>query len=211
MHRLSFQEIEPCSISTNQKIPIDFWQPNSTEDNQQTCLDNSTCPTVDRWKDIMPSEIPVRKFRCYWWPNVIIDEFMYLFTRLYRDCFYSEIIGGKTTHKQYFPRMNCLVRDDTYLQERCSREYISHVNKVAFKIWIKLYFSPDSTTWFGSSVPLNRTQILQDINPKTSAEYEQIKRFNESRVLDKKDNFPFYSEYTDRFAAHTKTVPILTT
>ncbi|XP_048775347.2 uncharacterized protein LOC125679934 isoform X2 [Ostrea edulis] len=71
--------------------------------------------------------------------------------------------------------------------------------------------NPNSTTWFGSSVPLNRTQILQDINPKTSAEYEQIKRFNESRVLDKKDNFPFYSEYTDRFAAHTKTVPILTT
>jgi hypothetical protein len=74
-----------------------------------------------------------------------------------------------------------------------------------------IYFSPDSTTWFGSSVPLNRTQILQDINPKTSAEYEQIRQFNESRVLDKKDKFPFYSEYTDRFAAHTKTVPILTT
>nr|XP_022339175.1 uncharacterized protein LOC111134453 isoform X1 [Crassostrea virginica] len=71
--------------------------------------------------------------------------------------------------------------------------------------------NPNSTTWFGSSVPLNRTQILQDINPKTAAEYEQIRQFNETRTLDKKNKYPHYSEYTDRYAAHSKTVPILTT
>lgn len=71
--------------------------------------------------------------------------------------------------------------------------------------------NPNSTTWFGSSVPLNRTQILQDINPKTAAEYEQIRQFNEDRTLDKKNKYPHYSEYTDRFTAHSKVVPILTT
>jgi len=71
--------------------------------------------------------------------------------------------------------------------------------------------NPNSKTWFGSSVPLNRTQVLQDINPKTKAEYEIISSANEQRIKDRKGKFPFYSEYTDKFGAHSKVEPILTT
>ncbi|KAK3105325.1 hypothetical protein FSP39_022664 [Pinctada imbricata] len=70
---------------------------------------------------------------------------------------------------------------------------------------------PNSTTWFGSSVPLNRTQILQDINPKTTEEYETIRKFQEQKVRERKDQYPHYSEYTDKFAARTKVEPIMTT
>lgn len=69
----------------------------------------------------------------------------------------------------------------------------------------------DSQTWFGSSAPLNRTGILQDIRPKTSAEYDILHNENKADVLQRKGKFPAYSEYTDRFGIKTKLEPIMTT
>ena len=69
----------------------------------------------------------------------------------------------------------------------------------------------DSQTWFGSSVPLNGTGILQDIRPKTTAEYEILHNENKADVLQRKGKFPAYSEYTDRFGIKTKLEPIMTT
>lgn len=88
---------------------------------------------------------------------------------------------------------------------------IFNINYMITLLILPFFRISDSATWFGSSAPLNRTQILQDINPKTAAEYEQIRQFNEDRTLDKKNKYPYYSEYTDRFTAHSKVVPILTT
>lgn len=146
---------EQCNISTSPKTQTDSLRPNSTEDNPQTCRDNSTCPMADRRRGTMLSEIPV-----------------------------SILFNLKLTLS---------------------------VNYMIKLLIFTLFRISDSTTWFGSSVPLNRTQILQDINPKTAAEYEQIRQFNEDRTLDKKNKYPHYSEYTDRFTAHSKVVPILTT
>lgn len=149
------KETEQCNISTSPKTQTDSLRPNSTEDNRQTCQDNSTCPTADRRRGTMLSEIPVGI--------------------------------------QFNPKL------------------IFNINYMITLLILPFCRISDSTTWFGSSVPLNRTQILQDINPKTAAEYEQIRQFNEDRTLDKKNKYPHYSEYTDRFTAHSKVVPILTT
>lgn len=50
---------EQCNISTSPKTQTDSLRPNSTEDNPQTCRDNSTCPMADRRRGTMLSEIPV--------------------------------------------------------------------------------------------------------------------------------------------------------
>lgn len=71
--------------------------------------------------------------------------------------------------------------------------------------------NPNSQTWFGSSVPLNRTGILQNIRPKTTAEYEAIQNQTKVDVSQRKGKYPAYSEYTDRFCARTKLQPIMTT
>lgn len=65
----------------------------------------------------------------------------------------------------------------------------------------------DTTTWFGSTVPLNRTAVLEDIRPKTVAEYEQKWQAQRAEVSAKKNEFPGYSEYTDRLLLRTKVQP----
>lgn len=67
--------------------------------------------------------------------------------------------------------------------------------------------NPSSTTWFGSTVPLNRTSVLEDIRPKTMAEYEQKWQTQRAEVAARKHQFPAYSEYTDRVFLRTKVEP----
>ncbi|XP_013388490.1 uncharacterized protein LOC106169410 [Lingula anatina] len=64
------------------------------------------------------------------------------------------------------------------------------------------------STWFGSSVPLNRTDILQTINRKTTAEYKALQR-QEQIDTQRVDQWPEYSEYTDKFIMKTKPSPRL--
>lgn len=71
------------------------------------------------------------------------------------------------------------------------------------------FISTDSETWFGSTVPLNRTGILQTIYPKTTAEYEAIRKLEQIDIKQRKGKFPEYSEYTDRFGMTTKEQPIM--
>jgi len=69
--------------------------------------------------------------------------------------------------------------------------------------------NPNSETWFGSTVPLNRTGILETIYPKTTAEYEAIRKLEQTDMKQRKGKYPEYSEYTDRFGITTKEQPIM--
>ncbi|KAJ8320644.1 hypothetical protein KUTeg_002231 [Tegillarca granosa] len=71
------------------------------------------------------------------------------------------------------------------------------------------FISSDTETWFGSTVPLNRTGILQTIYPKTTAEYEAIRKLEQTEIKQRKGKYPEYSEYTDRFGMTTKEQPIM--
>jgi len=67
---------------------------------------------------------------------------------------------------------------------------------------------PARTTWFGSSVPLNRTEILNTVHSKTQAEYDEIKRSEQCARLMRTESWPEFSEYTDQFLLHgTRTLP----
>ena len=55
------------------------------------------------------------------------------------------------------------------------------------------------TSWFGSTVPLNRTEVLGSIHTKTQEEYDTIKRTEQSARLARSGGWPEYSEYTDKF------------
>ena len=65
------------------------------------------------------------------------------------------------------------------------------------------------TTWFGAGIPLNRTEILSSVYPKTSAEYEQIKATEQAARAQRIDQWPEFSEYTSKYLMHTKTEPRL--
>ncbi|KAK2147969.1 hypothetical protein LSH36_524g00000 [Paralvinella palmiformis] len=68
---------------------------------------------------------------------------------------------------------------------------------------------PSRTTWFGAGIPLNRTEILSSVYPKTSAEYEQIKATEQAARAQRIDQWPEFSEYTSKYLMHTKTEPRL--
>lgn len=58
---------------------------------------------------------------------------------------------------------------------------------------------PSRTSWFGSTVPLNRTDVLDSIHPKTMEEYDNIRKTEQSARLARDGQWPEYSEYTDKF------------
>ncbi|XP_071111827.1 uncharacterized protein [Haliotis cracherodii] len=70
--------------------------------------------------------------------------------------------------------------------------------------------NPNMTTWFGASFPLNRNVILEDIQPKTSADYEMIRQHKQAHISRRINQWPDFSEYTDKFALSTKTEPKIT-
>ena len=65
------------------------------------------------------------------------------------------------------------------------------------------------TTWLGSSVPLNRTNILESVSRKTRADYEEIQRAEQMAREARRDQWPEFSEYTEKFTLRTKTEPSL--
>ncbi|XP_041378146.1 uncharacterized protein LOC121390409 [Gigantopelta aegis] len=67
---------------------------------------------------------------------------------------------------------------------------------------------PSNSSWFGTSAPLNRTAILDDIHRKTSEEYDAIQTFKQKHIQKRLRKFPEFSEYTDKFALLSKLVPI---
>lgn len=69
---------------------------------------------------------------------------------------------------------------------------------------------PSRTTWFGSTVPLNRTTVLDSVYRKTQAQYDEIKAAETFARSSRKDQWPEYSEYTEKFLLHNKTSPNLT-
>lgn len=56
-----------------------------------------------------------------------------------------------------------------------------------------------TTTWFGASCELNKTDILQNIHEKTTAEYEQARAEEYKRTQARIGKYPEFSEYVDRF------------
>jgi hypothetical protein len=63
----------------------------------------------------------------------------------------------------------------------------------------------DNNTWFPSTLKLNKTDILKSIEPKTKQEYELMKEAETSLLKSKAENWPFCSEYTDKFALNSST------
>lgn len=54
-------------------------------------------------------------------------------------------------------------------------------------------------TWFNTTLKLNRTDILKNIQPKTKAEYTSLDELRKTLTRSKTLNWPFVSEYTDKF------------
>uniref|UniRef100_A0A1I8HDV6 HDNR domain-containing protein n=1 Tax=Macrostomum lignano TaxID=282301 RepID=A0A1I8HDV6_9PLAT len=67
--------------------------------------------------------------------------------------------------------------------------------------------NPQSNTWFASSHRLNEQRILQNIRPKTLAEYEQISSESRSLAATRRDEekYPEYSEYTAKYTVQERT------
>ncbi|KAL3862336.1 hypothetical protein ACJMK2_008313 [Sinanodonta woodiana] len=70
--------------------------------------------------------------------------------------------------------------------------------------------NPNFTTWFGSTVPLKKLHGLPDVYRKTSAQYQEMRKDEHVRVKERKNKFPAYSEYTDRFSLQTRLEPMMT-
>jgi len=66
---------------------------------------------------------------------------------------------------------------------------------------------PSRTTWFGARIPLNRNEVMTSVYPKTMDEYEQIQRTEQAARSQRRDQWPEFSEYTDKFLLKTKTSP----
>jgi hypothetical protein len=61
----------------------------------------------------------------------------------------------------------------------------------------------DDTTWFGSELPLNRRHILDSIQLKTTAEYDQKHMEEQDQYRKAKGKWPHLSEYGDQFVLKT--------
>ncbi|CAF1203441.1 unnamed protein product [Adineta ricciae] len=59
------------------------------------------------------------------------------------------------------------------------------------------------TTWFGSEMPLNRRHILDSIQSKTTAEYEQQHAQQQDQYRKAQGKWPHISEYGDQFVLRT--------
>ena len=53
--------------------------------------------------------------------------------------------------------------------------------------------------------------MLQDIRPKTRAEYEQQREARAAEMLKRQTQWPAYSEYTDRTLLQTRVDPVINT
>ncbi|XP_067949921.1 uncharacterized protein [Watersipora subatra] len=68
---------------------------------------------------------------------------------------------------------------------------------------------PADTTWNISRVPLNRTKVLQTVPPKTTENYKAIEQYQQGQLEAIKEQWPHFSEYTDRYALKTRILPVL--
>ena len=74
--------------------------------------------------------------------------------------------------------------------------------RIEFSLLLLFLFS-DETTWFGSNIELNRRHILDSIQPKTMAEYEQAKAKQQEQYRKAGEKWPFISEYAEQFVLGT--------
>jgi len=58
-------------------------------------------------------------------------------------------------------------------------------------------------TWFGAKLKLNQRDVLKDIGEKSETEYNEIKHLNSNLSRSKSMNWPFVSEYEQRFAINS--------
>lgn len=65
------------------------------------------------------------------------------------------------------------------------------------------------TTWNESRVPLNRTKVLQTVPAKSTQLYKQIEEYQKDQLGQIKEQWPHFSEYTDRYAMKTRILPVL--
>jgi len=66
------------------------------------------------------------------------------------------------------------------------------------------------TTWFGSTAPLNRSNVMMDVYKKTAAEYAEIRQAEVMAREARTNQWPEFTEYTEKYLLQTKTAPSLT-
>jgi len=87
------------------------------------------------------------------------------------------------------------------------KEMLVKRNKIRFfssKIIDCCFFFQDDTTWFGSELPLNRRHILDSIEQKTKADYEQEHAEQREQYQRAKSAWPHVTEYSDKFVLGTR-------
>lgn len=75
--------------------------------------------------------------------------------------------------------------------------------KLKKKICFFFDYFIDDTTWFHSDIKLNHRHILDSIQPKTIAEYEQQKLNQQDQYRSANKKWPHLSEYGEQFVLGT--------
>lgn len=102
--------------------------------------------------------------------------------------------SGRANDGYYLPRNGC----------KNLIQFLRKKNKLSIGRFVL-----DDTTWFHSDIELNRRHILESIQPRTLAEYEQEKLKRQEQYRQANDKWPFLSEYAEQFvlgsnAEHTQ-------
>jgi hypothetical protein len=93
--------------------------------------------------------------------------------------------------------------DGYYLQRNSCRT--TNTIRIDLLLVCCFLFRTDENTWFHSDVPLNRRHILESIEPKTCAEYEQVHTNQKQQYQYAKGRWPHLSEYGDQFVLRSST------
>ena len=67
-----------------------------------------------------------------------------------------------------------------------------------------LFYCIARTTWNGSSARLNRTSVMDSAYRKSTEDYQQIREMEQAARIQRKDQWPEYSEYTDRYLLRSR-------
>ncbi|CAF1204654.1 unnamed protein product [Didymodactylos carnosus] len=111
------------------------------------------------------------------------------------DTFSEHFVRGSTQHNPYV----------FLTAEPHSSQLNKDYNGSTYDTYPKWYPNKaDDSTWYNSTVPLDRRRILDDIQPKTKKDYADLHNSQRERYQTAKSTWPHLSEYGDQFVLKTK-------
>jgi len=102
-------------------------------------------------------------------------------------------------HQQHVRVKLYLIMDEQMMDIICQEMDVNFVDFTYSKTQKVFVCLLDETTWFGSNIKLNRRSILDSIQPKTIAEYEQQRAKQQEKYRQANEKWPFLSEYSEQF------------